>query len=59
MKIKFNYDLDTIINFINSSTEFIEFKELLQFCISMDLYTQLYLHLEIIEKLRGEHNEKI
>lgn len=59
MKIKYNNDLDMLINFIRSSSELISFDELLSYSVSMEIYPTLLINLEILEKLRDEQNEKI
>lgn len=57
MKIKFNENLVSIINYIDTKEEFVSFRELLQWCIDMECYKELYIHFHILFPILEEHNK--
>lgn len=57
LKVEVNDNFNMILNYINSSLEIINYKELIQYCIDYDLYKELYVNIKIFEKLIEEKNE--
>ncbi len=58
MKIKFNENLISILNFIDNNSHSISFREMLQWCIDMECYEDYYKHYHIIKPILDEHNKK-
>ena len=54
MKIKVNDNLTNIFNFIESRTEILQYKDLVQFVIDYDLYQEFYMNNVIINRLFDE-----
>lgn len=52
-----NDNLLTILNFITSNTEYITFFDLINYCISVGIYQDLYANQYLIERVLNEHNK--
>lgn len=58
-KIQINDNWNMIFNYINSSTEKIIWKDLVQFCIDYDCYKEFYLNINIWKILVEEKNNNL
>lgn len=56
VKIEVNDNLTSIFNYIYSYDGYINWHELIQYCIDYQLYLEFYLNFEIIKTLVNEHN---
>lgn len=56
IKIEVSEGLTSILNYITSAESFVLWSELVQYCIDYDLYKDLYIHLNVVDKLVNEHN---
>lgn len=55
-KIGYTENLNTLVNYINTSPKYILWKDFLQFAVDYDLYIELYMNLNVLEKLLNERN---
>lgn len=58
-KVGYTEDLNSIVNYINTSEKRVLIKDLIQFCVDYDLYIELYMNFPIIDSLVTEHNKQI
>lgn len=58
-KIGYTEDLNSIINYINTSEKKVVLKDLIQFCVDYDLFIELYMNYPMIHDLILEHNQQI
>lgn len=55
-KIGYTENLNTLVNYISTSPKYIYWKDFLQFAVDYDLYIELYMNLNLLEKLLNERN---
>lgn len=58
-KVGYTEDLNSIINYINTSEKKVYLSDLIQFCVDYELFVELYMNYPIIHDLIDEHNKKV
>lgn len=58
-KVGYTEDLNSIVNYINTSSVKVALKDLLQFCVDYDMFIELYMNYPMIRDLMTEHNQQI
>lgn len=58
-KVGYTEDLNSIINYINTSEKSVYLSDLIQFCVDYELFIELYMNYPIIHDLINEHNKKV
>lgn len=55
-KLGYSEGLDSLITYIKTSEKYITWVELIQFSVDYDIYVDLYMNLNIIDRVMYEKN---
>lgn len=58
-KIGYTEGLNNIVTYITTSMTFVTYKDLLQYCVDYDCFIDLYMNLNLVDRLMIERNKTL
>ncbi len=58
-KVGVTEGLTTLLNYVNTNPHIVYYQDLVQFAIDYDCFIDLYMNLQIFDRLVLEHNKKL